>query len=53
MQDMKLVDISGTKERNMSKLKFIKFTLTVRSQPSETCTGASMTVRKVTILELI
>jgi len=35
MQDVKLVDISGTKRRNISKLKLMNWKLTLRSKISE------------------
>jgi len=53
MYDVKLVDISGTKRRNVWKLKLMNLKLTVRSKISETCTGAAMILRRATSLELI
>jgi len=53
MEGMKLADISGTKRKNNCKLKLINLKLTVRSKIPETCTGASMILRRFTSLELI
>jgi len=50
---MKLVDISGTKRRNIRKLKLMTVKTTVRSKISEACVGPSVTLRRVTSLELI
>jgi hypothetical protein len=39
---VKLAEISGTKRRNIWKLKLINLNVTVRSIISETCIGTSM-----------
>jgi hypothetical protein len=43
---VKLVDISGTKTRNILKLKLMNFKQTVRTRISDTFTGASVTLRR-------
>ena len=48
---MKPVDISGTKRRNIWKLKLMNLKLTARSKISETCTGASISLRRVILLQ--
>jgi len=48
-----LIDISGTKRRKIRKLKLMNLKLTLRSKISETCIGASITLGRVTSLELI
>jgi len=53
MYDVKLVDISVTKRRNIRKLKLMNLKQTVRSIISETCKGASVTLRRVTSPEII
>jgi len=50
---MKVVDISGTKRRNICKLKSMNLKLTVRSKISGTYTWASVTLRRVTSPEPI
>jgi hypothetical protein len=53
MLDVKLVDVAGAQRRNISKLILRNLKLTVRSKISETCLGASVTLSRVTGLELI
>ena len=53
MSGVKLADISEEKRRNIWKLKLINLKLTVRYEISETCIGASLTLIRVTSLELI
>ena len=53
IQDVNLEDISVTKRRNILNLKSIDLTLTVGIKISDTCTVASVTLRRVTSLELI
>jgi len=50
---VKLADISGTKTRNTSRLKLMNLKLTVRQNILGGCIGASVTLRRVTSLELI
>jgi hypothetical protein len=50
---MKIVGISQTKRKNISKLKLINLKLTVRTKISEACIVASMALRRVTSLEPI
>jgi len=50
---MKLVDISGTKRRDIRNLKLMNLKITVRSNIPETCIGTSMILSRVTSLELI
>jgi hypothetical protein len=49
---MKLANISGGRG-DIGKLKLINLQLTVSSEISGTCIGASMTLRRVISLELI
>jgi hypothetical protein len=53
MYDVKPVDISGKKRRNTWKLKLMNLKLTARSKIPETCIGISMTLRRVTRLDLM
>jgi hypothetical protein len=46
-----LADLSGTKRKNVRKLKLMTLKLTVRTRMSETCVGVSVTLRRVTRLE--
>ena len=48
---MKLVDISGTKKKGIYESKIDELE-TIRSNISGTCIGASVTIRRVTSLEL-
>jgi hypothetical protein len=43
----------GKKRRNIGKLKLMKLKQTVRTRISETCIGESMTLRRITSLELM
>jgi hypothetical protein len=50
---MKLLDISGTKTGIIFKLKLMNWTQRVRTRILDVCIGASMTLRRVSNLELI
>jgi len=50
---MKLVDISVTKKKEYLKAKIDELETNSRIKKSETCIGASMTLRRVNSLELI
>jgi len=50
---MMLVDISETKRMHNWKLKLRNLKLTVRSKVAGTCIGVSVTLRRVTSLEII
>jgi hypothetical protein len=49
---MKVVDISGTK-REYLKARFNELETNSNNRISETCTGASATLRRVTSVELM
>ena len=49
---MKLADISGTKRKNIWKLKLGNLKLTASPRVSETCVGASVTLKTATGLVL-
>jgi hypothetical protein len=50
---VKLVDISGIKRKNICKVKLMYLKPTVRSKILDTCVGASVTLGRVTSLDLI
>jgi len=50
---LKLADISGTKTRNIKKLKSRNLKVTVRKKILRAYIGASVTLRRDTSLELI
>jgi len=50
---VKLVDISGTKKREYLKAKIDELETDSKINKSETCKGSSLTLRRVTSLELM